>query len=195
MSRAIRITRPLTIVLLVFLGAGACSDTGPLSSEEAGPEDVTVRASTHPTDAEVNRDLAALRRATAHLHRFELAAEGGWDAAVTGCKENPPEGGMGYHYGNFDYYLDGEANLLEPEVLLYEPQPDGTLRLVAVEYLVPFFAWPGEVGVDDPPRLFGRDMKRVDAMGEWQLHVWAWKDNPSGLFADWNPTVDCEYAE
>lgn len=195
MSGTIRIATPSTLALLLLLGPGACTDTGvPVSPVEAGPDPVTARGSMHPTSADANRDLAALRRATAHLHRFEEAAEGGWDLQVTECKEHPPLGGMGYHYGNLDLYLDGEANVLEPEILLYEPQPSGTLRLVAVEYAVPYFAWQGDPDVDDPPRLFGRDMKRVDDQGEWQLHVWAWKDNPSGIFEDWNPAVDCEHA-
>ena len=24
------------------------------------------------------------------------------------------------------------------------------------------------------------------------LHVWAWKDNPNGTFANWNPDVSCD---
>jgi hypothetical protein len=27
--------------------------------------------------------------------------------------------------------------------------------------------------------------------GLWVLHAWAQKPNPSGVFADWNPTVAC----
>jgi hypothetical protein len=26
----------------------------------------------------------------------------------------------------------------------------------------------------------------------YELHVWAWKNNPSGMFTDWNPNVSCE---
>lgn len=139
----------------------------------------------------VHYELAAVRRATAHLHRFENAAPAGWDAQVTGCLENPPAGGMGYHYGNFDFYLDGLANVLEPEVLLYEPQSNGELRLVAVEYAVPLFAWqgPGE------PVLFGREMNWDPVHEEWTLHAWIWKHNPAGIFEDWNPAVTCEFAD
>jgi hypothetical protein len=28
-------------------------------------------------------------------------------------------------------------------------------------------------------------------LGIWYLHVWIWEPNPSGLFADWNPSVTC----
>ncbi|MFW6079333.1 MAG: hypothetical protein ACODAE_06925, partial [Gemmatimonadota bacterium] len=65
---------------------------------------------------------------------------------------------MGHHYANFDLYLDGEADALAPEVLLYEPQEDGSFLLVAVEYAVPCFARDGDPDVDDPPRVFGQPM-------------------------------------
>lgn len=192
MFYAIRTVVPPTVSLLLLLSAVGCQDADlPVSPTETGVEGMEAQLHTQPTEAEVNQDLAALRRATAPLHRLEAAEEAGWDLKVTECKENPPVGGMGYHYGNLGLYLDGDASVVEPEVLLYEPRPDGSLHLVAVEYLIPYFAWQGEVGVDDPPRLFGQEMKRADDHGEWQLHVWIWKHNPAGLFADWNPTVDC----
>jgi hypothetical protein len=42
--------------------------------------------------------------------------------------------------------------------------------------------------------LFGQDFKHNDTFGIWALHAWVWKDNPSGIFADWNPRVTCEHA-
>jgi hypothetical protein len=187
MSRRNRIPTLATLTLVPALLTAACADTEiPLSPHDTDLAQVTARAA----HAEMNRDLAALRRATAHLHRFENAAEGGWDLQVTDCKEHPPEGGMGFHFGHLGFYLDGLATVTEPEILLYEPQPSGELRLVAVEYAVPYFAWQGA----EAPRLFGRDMKAVDDQGEFQLHVWVWKHNPSGIFEDWNPTVNCDHA-
>lgn len=194
MSHVIPWTRrpPLTLVLaLGALSAGACTDaSSPVSTVDVE----TSYAHLTPDVASAQKDLAAVRRATARFHSFEEAGPAGWDFQATECMEHPTEGGMGYHYGNLGYYLDGEANPLEPEVLLYEPGPDGKLRLVAVEYLVPFFAWAGDPDTDDPPQLFGQDMKRDDEHGEWLLHVWIWKDNPNGMFADWNPRVSCEHA-
>jgi hypothetical protein len=29
----------------------------------------------------------------------------------------------------------------------------------------------------------------IDAF--YELHVWAWRDNPNGSFVDWNPNVHC----
>lgn len=192
MSHHTRIPTISTLAMLLTLGTAACAD----SESPASPADLSTPAFGHmqPTDAGANADLAAARSATAHLQRFENAAPAGWDLQVTPCIEHPSLGGMGYHYGNLDYYLNGEANVLEPELLLYEPQSNGRLRLVALEYAVPFFAWDGDPDVDDPPQLFGREMNRSDERGQWELHVWLWKHNPAGMFEDWNPTVNCDHA-
>lgn len=137
----------------------------------------------------VERDIARLRATTARFHRFDAAAEAGWGTQITGCFSDPALGGMGYHYGNVAL-IDGQVDVLEPELLLYEPQKNGTLRLVAVEYIVPFTAWSGA----EPPRLFDQSFHRNEAFGLWVLHVWHFHHNPSGMFADWNPTVSCEFA-
>lgn len=137
----------------------------------------------------VERDIAQLRATTAPFHRFEAAAEAGWGTQITGCFSDPALGGMGFHYGNVAL-IDGQVDELEPELLLYEPQKNGRLRLVAVEYIVPFTAWTGA----EPPRLFDQSFHRNEAFGLWVLHVWHFRHNPSGIFADWNPTVSCDFA-
>lgn len=69
--------------------------------------------------------------------------------------------------------------------MLYEPRGNGTLHLVAAEYIVP-------LGLSaTAPTLFGQTFHRNDGAGIWALHLWLFKPNPSGLFADWNPNVDC----
>ncbi len=97
------------------------------------------------------------------------------------------EGGMGLHYVNLGL-LDTELDVTKPEALLYEPGPGGKLVLVAVEYAIPADLWTK----DEPPVLFGQELK-VNSFNLYALHVWAWKNNPSGLFASWNPRVSCEY--
>jgi hypothetical protein len=187
MRTIIRTHAGVALTMLLTLGAGACAD---METPTSAVDDVEPRHTALPAEAnaEVKRDLAALRQVTAPLHNFEKAAPAGWDLQVTGCLEHPSLGGMGFHYVNRDYYLDGEANVEEPEALLHAPRPDGSLRLVAVEYLVPLNA------SEDAPRLFGREMKADEAQGDWLLHVWVWEHNPAGMFADWNPRVTCDDA-
>ena len=148
-------------------------------------------APSHSTvvSAEVERRIADLRQLTAPFHAFETAVDAGWGMPIPGCFSDPVLGGMGHHYGNAAL-IDGRVDELEPELLVYEPQKNGRLRLVAVEYIVPFGEWTGT----EPPRLFDQSFHRNDAFGLWVLHVWHFRHNPSGLFADWNPTVSCAFA-
>lgn len=166
----------------------ACERGG---GEEAATPDPMAPAlqpeAPHPLD--FNRELAELREATARFHDFEKAKDAGYDAAITPCWYHGELGGMGYHYADLDL-MDGTVELLEPEALMYEPGPDGQLRLVGLEYLVPIEEWDGE-GL---PSLLGQEYARNDEAGLYALHVWIWRQNPSGLFADWNPKVSCEHA-
>jgi hypothetical protein len=49
-----------------------------------------------------------------------------------------------------------------------------------------------------PPVLMGQLFNYVGAPNRYglpafyELHVWAWKSNADGVFADWNPRVSCE---
>ena len=95
---------------------------------------------------------------------------------------------MGFHYGNTDL-INGSVSVDKPELLLYEPEQNGRLRLVAVEYIIPYQFRSRESA---PPVLFGQDFKRNDVFQLWGLHAWVWKENPSGVFENWNPKVTCE---
>ncbi|MEP6692513.1 MAG: hypothetical protein ABJD07_15240 [Gemmatimonadaceae bacterium] len=142
-----------------------------------------------PTATKQQQDLEALRRVTTPFQNFQAATTSGWSAKITPCMSDP-SGGMGYHYGN-TALIDGSVSVEQPELLLYEPDQAGTLRLVAVEYIVPYSAHSRS---DAPPVLFGREFKKNDTFQLWGLHVWAWKENANGLYADWNPQVSCANA-
>jgi len=53
---------------------------------------------------------------------------------------------------------------------------------------VPYRAHPREA---EPPTVMGQKLKQSDELKLWYLHVWIWRDNPAGMFADWNPSVGC----
>jgi hypothetical protein len=84
--------------------------------------------------------------------------------------------------------MDAEADVRQPEILLYERMPDGAYRLNGVEFIVPYRAWPRD---STPPRVMGRPMLQEDNLQFWYLHAWAWRDNPDGLFANFHPDVRC----
>ncbi len=195
--------RSLSLALLALtalaLGCDRASDATaprtprltPLAAHGSHGSDSTRPSFGHLPSAEVLRDIARPRQITAPFHRFEAADAAGWGTQLTDCFYVPGKGGMGYHYGNLGLLSDGKVDASEPELLLYEPQKNGELRLVAVEYAIPFTDWTAA----EPPKLFEREFHENFDFGLWVLHVWAQRDNPSGMFEDWNPTVSCKYAE
>jgi hypothetical protein len=144
-------------------------------------------------------DLAAARRATAVYHRVSAAEHAGYaefrDADGIACIDNLPDGAMGVHYVNGSYVGDTTLDPTTPEAVVYEPMPNGRLRLVALEYIVFQAAWDAEHS--SPPELFGQPFMLVPAPNRfgipafYQLHAWIWKHNPSGMFQMWNPRVHC----
>ncbi len=109
-----------------------------------------------------------------------------------GCVSGPQQGAMGVHFVNFSL-VDGSVEPEQPEALVYERR-DGGLNLVAVEYIVPVAAWQGA----EPPVIEGQLFQFVDSPNRfgigafYELHVWAWRPNADGAFADWNTRVSCE---
>ena len=90
---------------------------------------------------------------------------------------------------------DGEIDGAHPEALTYEPRGDG-YRLVGVEYIVDAATWmahPNAPQVLEGPRLSTREQPQSVWLAPFfELHVWAWRNNPNGAFVDWNTHVSCE---
>lgn len=180
---------PGMLGVLLTLALVACDQETMAPEAAAGSLDIS--ASMLTGSAEASAWLADLRAATAAFHQIDAAVAAGWDTPVTDCMELPGVGAMGYHYANVPL-IDGVAEPLAPETLLYIPEKNGSLRLVGVEYLVPFALVPA----DGPaPSIHGVEFHQNWDFGLWALHAWIWKDNPDGVFEDWNSTLSCEYAE
>jgi hypothetical protein len=139
-----------------------------------------------PVLARGQSDLATARQATAKFHQVTHAEAAGYESTLNllGCFENPGVGGMGLHYVNWGL-MDGVVDATQPEALVYEMRPNGQLKLVALEYIVPVEAWEG----DHPPMLFGQHFHQHSVLPLYVLHVWIWAPNPLGMFEDWNPRV------
>lgn len=177
-----------------------------------------VAASAGP--AELARDLAKIRKATERFRDINVAFAEGYvipppgecvDAAHEGL---PPQlGGMGVHVVRPDLLgitsvsprVDGvgiHTDFTTPSVLVYEPQADGSMTLVAVENLVFAAAWHA-AGNAQPPSFHGNqyytmvDNPATPAdeahgfMPHYELHIWLYRHNPSGLFAQFNPRTSC----
>lgn len=127
-------------------------------------------------------ELEQVKTATAKYADFQVAVnEGRFD--VSGYVPN-----MGYHYLN-PMLIDGTFDLLNPEFILYVPDENGIMQMVAIEYgvLPDDPANPG-----NPPEGFTGNFDEWhfnEMIGEWQLHVWIGLDNPDGIFAPFNPAI------
>jgi hypothetical protein len=138
--------------------------------------------------------VETVRHETARFRDVKAAQAAGY-GLFHGCVSGPQEGAMGIHFVNGDLVGDGEVDALHPEALLYETK-HGKLQLVGVEYVVIAEAW--DANHQTPPMLMGQLFNYVGGPNRYripafyELHVWAWKSNPSGVFADWNPRVSCE---
>ena len=110
----------------------------------------------------------------------------------TPCVTGPNEGAMGVHLVRPDRIFDGVLNAEEPEALIYEPGAGGTYRFVGVEFIA------AASTVDPGPSLEGHLLNYVGEPNRYglpaffEMHVWAWEDNPKGNFVDWNTNVTCD---
>jgi hypothetical protein len=140
-----------------------------------------------PTGAQGTHDLHGLHVVTARYHSIAQAEKADY-TPFGGCFESA-DGGMGQHYVN-NALVDSTVDPLRPEALVYEVR-DGSLQLVAVEWLIPAPADAAERAALAPtmPALYGHQLHDAFPVPFFVLHAWVWRDNPSGTFADYNPNV------
>ncbi len=113
-----------------------------------------------------------------------------------GCVSGPDYGAMGLHYVNFANVLDGQVDATRPEIVIYEPQPNGKPKLIGADFLVLADAW--DATHTSAPELYGQLFHMFEAPNRfglprfYTLHVWAWKENPTGTFVNWHSNVSCD---
>jgi hypothetical protein len=209
--------RPRHAALLLALSSAApvCA----LSAQAAPAQRVALR-----DDARAEPDLTAVRAATARFRDVKVALAEGYvrdpgNLCDTAEMMGRPAalGAMGIHFFRPDLLgitagppasrVDGagtHTDFTRPSILIYEPQRDGSLALVAVENLVFIKAWE-RAGHRAPPSFQGVPYDRMEddpstAVDEAHLfephydrHVWLWRENPKGMFAQFNPNVSCRH--
>lgn len=137
--------------------------------------------------------VRAVRQVTQKFQDVNAATAAGY-VSTESCASGPNLGAMGVHYVNETFIADSVLDVQRPEVLVYEPH-GGQLQLVAVEFLVDAQQW--DAANEGQPVVGGQLLNYVGAPNRlrlpahYELHVWAWKRNTSGIFADWNPRVSC----
>ncbi len=161
----------------------------------------------------VNKELAAVRKATAKYHDVSRAVADGYEQ----LSGHVP--GMGAHFVNFGL-METPFDLTEPEILLYSLTEGNKPKLVAVEYVVAG-PEPGDLAGDFDVWVLHlaschyEDEFEVEETSPlacpttsppwngnpggaplvlwhpdlWALHTWIWRGNPDGVFAARNPNV------
>jgi hypothetical protein len=223
----ITMTRARKIVSLLglsmALGAGLLLGASANRISLTANEDVAV--ATHPgeTPGPGEPTLAEVRSATERFRDVNVALAEGFirdpgNMCETAEMMGKPAslGAMGVHYFRPDLLgitappsprVNGNGthtDFRKPSILIYEPQADGSLELVAVENLVFADAWRAS-GRSTPPTFHGvpYDTMRDDpttATDEAHMfephfdrHVWLYRENPNGIFAPLNPAVTCAH--
>lgn len=166
-------------------------------------------------------DLDALRASVDKYKDINVALADGYitpdNHCVSAAGEGlPPElGAMGVHYihpalleiTGTEPRVDGNATHTDwsrPSILIYEPQADGSMELVAVENLVFEAAWNAS-GKTEELVLNGRHWDHMaddpatagdeahGFMPHFDQHVWLYRENPMGELMPFNPNVTCDH--
>ena len=196
----------------------ACAPAGDESAAE-GADGTMAEA---PAADAVPAFMTELRAATERFQDVEVALAEGYipdpsGACVTAEMEGQPAemGAMGIHYFRPDLLgitaveprVDGtgtHTDFTQPGVVIYEPQADGSMELVAIESLVFQEAWFA-AGNAAPPSYQGHEYVSMiddpetpadEAHGfqpHFELHLWLYRDNPNGTFTPFNPAVTCQH--
>lgn len=211
---------PMVATLTLLIAAG-CAE--PEAQGEDPAEAPTAEASAMPIPAEGEPSLDEVRAVTERFRDVEVAmAEGYLRDPMDLCDtaemmgKSADLGAMGIHYFRPDLLgvtgppnprVDGTGTHIDfrnPAILIYEPQADGTLELVAVENLTFVAAWEA-AGNSAPPSFHGVPFDHMadDASTDvdeahmfephFDRHVWIYRENPNGVFAPFNPAVTCQH--
>lgn len=205
--------KAMSLLSLAAVAAGA-----PLAAQSAGQS-----AAQSPAPATAEPSLEELRTITARYRDVDVAlADGYLRDPANACEtsemagRDPALGVMGIHFFRPDLLgitgppnprVDGtgtHTDFRTPAVLIYEPQADGSLQLVAVENLVFIRAWEA-AGHTAPPVYQGVAFNRMvdDPATEadeahhfephYDLHVWVYRENPAGMFSQFNSAATCKH--
>jgi hypothetical protein len=146
-------------------------------------------------------DLVKIVRQVTEKYKSVAMAENDGYHLIFGCVSDEDSGAMGLHFVNLGLYAHADGTFddvidpYQPEIILYEPTPWGP-KLTGADYIVDAETWNKTHA--QAPELDGQIFHFFDAPNRfglrpfYTLHVWAWKDSPTGTFVNWNKDVRCD---
>jgi hypothetical protein len=179
-------TSMMALVLISVSPWGALAQNGHSHARPAQPQQLIAQGAL----------LKIVRDNTERFKDVSIAEAEGY-SLLFGCVSGPDAGAMGLHFVNMKLVGLGAIDATRPQIVIYEPMPDGHLQLIGADFLVIASDWdkahPGQ-----PPELMGQlfhyfeSPNRFGLPAFYTLHVWAWKENPNGAFVNWHPNVSCQ---
>jgi len=178
----------MTLVLMGVCPGGALAQDGHSHETTAQPQQLTSAQSAL---------LKTVRENTERFKDVSVAEREGY-SLLFGCVSGPDAGAMGLHYVNLPLVVAGVVDATHPQIVIYEPMPDGHLQLIGADFLVIASDWDKAHPGQGAPQLMGQlfhyfeSPNRFGLPAFYTLHVWAWKENPNGAFVNWHPNVSCQ---
>jgi len=180
----------IALVVLTFCNAHALAQAGHVHAVATQQQEASLEQA-----SQRNALVKIVRQSTERFKDVAVAEAEGYSLQF-GCVSGESEGAMGLHYVNGDLVAKGVLDATHPQIVIYEAQGDGRLRLIGADYLLFQAAW--DANNPAPPQLMGQAFHLFDAPNRfalpafYTLHVWAWKENPNGAFVNWHPNVSCQ---
>jgi hypothetical protein len=178
------------------VGALVLSSSAVLVRAQSHDHVGNTMSQSHQPTAQEGALVQAVRQATERFKNVtSVSGPGEGYELAFGCVSGGDFGAMGLHYVNMSL-VDGEMDVTQPEIVLFEPTPNGGIRITGADYLIDAAAWNAKHS--GPPQLMGQLFHLFDKPNRfglepfYTLHVWAWKSNPNGTFVNWNPDVSCD---
>ena len=178
----------MALVLAGVCPGGALAQNGHSHETTAQPQQLTSAQ---------NALLKTVRDNTERFKDVSVAEREGY-SLLFGCVSGPDSGAMGLHYVNLSLVAAGVIDATRPQIVIYEPMPDGHLQLIGADFLVIASDWDKAHPGQGAPQLMGQlfhyfeSPNRFGLPAFYTLHVWAWKENPNGAFVNWHPNVSCQ---
>jgi hypothetical protein len=188
-----RLAKQFQHSMMAFVLMGVCPGGARAQNGHSHP------ATTQPQPL-TSAQSALLKTVRDNTERFKdvSVAEAEGYSLLFGCVSGPDAGAMGLHYVNLPLVAAGVVDATRPQIVIYEPMPDGHLQLIGADFLVIASDWDKAHPGQGAPQLMGQlfhyfeSPNRFGLPAFYTLHVWAWKENPNGAFVNWHPNVSCQ---
>ncbi len=175
--------RSAGIFVVAALSGFACLAFTSVAAADDGDQRILSRSDMVKLSQPTEDQLEAAKEANRKYRDFSVAVADGF---IMGSPDVP---GEGFHYLN-PALVSCNFDPAHPAVLLYAFLPGHTqLRLVALEWLIPFACMPAS---GPAPEGFAGKLdvwSNDEPVPFWTVNAWLYFKNPDGLFTQLNPRV------